>query len=286
MTEPAIDLIVSTIGRASELGSLLASLEAQSYRRFRVIVVDQNDDDRLEHVLAPYEQSLLIVRLRSGTGLNRGRNEGLRHADGDIVAFPDDDCWYPADLLQHVVERFREHPEWDGLTVRTTDSAGRPSSMRWDRTAGPIDRFSVWRRAQSIGIFLRSPVVEAVGEFVEDLGPGTGWASGDETDYLLRALRAGFVLYYDPSLSVHHEWPEVRFDRASARRAYRYGLGNGRVLRTHRYPWWFVAYRIAQLTAGAAMFLMTARPAQARYYFVMALGRARGWLASGNRTAY
>jgi hypothetical protein len=49
---------------------------------------------------------------------------------------------------------------------------------------------------------------------------------------------------------------------------------------------WFVAYRIAQLTAGAAMFLLTARPAQARYYFVMALGRARGWLASGNRTAY
>jgi glycosyltransferase involved in cell wall biosynthesis len=234
-------------------------------------------------VLAPHAQTLSILRLSSCPGLSRGRNEALRHAIADIVAFPDDDCWYSADLLRQVVKRFGEHPEWDGLSVRSLDRAGRPSNMRWDDVPGPIDRFSIWRRAISYGFFLRRTVTETVGEFVEDLGPGTGWDSGEETDYLLRALDAGFALHYDPSLSVRHEWPKLSFDRASARRAFRYGLGNGRVLRTHRYPFWFVAYRVAQLTAGAAMFLVTARPAQARYYFVMAAGRARGWLSAMSR---
>ena len=125
-------------------------------------------------------------------------------------------------------------------------------------------------------------MTEDVGEFLEDLGPGTGWASGEETDYLLRAVEAGFVLHYEPSLSVRHEWPEARFDRASDSRAYRYGLGSGRVLRTHGYPLWFVVYRVLQLVGGAAMFLLTARPAKARYFFLMGLGRTCGWFGAGD----
>src|SRR4029077_9217463 len=66
---PTIDLLVSTIGRTSDLGRLLDSLEAQTYRSFRVVVVDQNDDDRIESVVAPHERTLSILRLRSRPGL-------------------------------------------------------------------------------------------------------------------------------------------------------------------------------------------------------------------------
>jgi hypothetical protein len=34
---------------------------------------------------------------------------------------------------------------------------------------------------------------------------------------------------------------------------------------------------VAQLVAGSAVFLLRGRVAEARYYFAMALGRARGW---------
>jgi GT2 family glycosyltransferase len=224
-----------------------------------------------------------MLRLRSRPGLSRARNVALGEVDADIVAFPDDDCWYPPNLLEDVATLFEAHVEWDGLSVRSTDAAGRPSNIRWDRERGPIDKFNVWRRASSISVFLRRSVVDTVGEFDEELGVGSGtrWASCEEADYFLRALDAGYALWYEPSLSVHHESPQPAFDREASRSAYLSGLGNGRVLRTHRYPWWFVAYRVAQLVAGSLMFLVTGRPAKARYYFAMARGRAYGWLRAG-----
>ena len=50
---------------------------------------------------------------------------------------------------------------------------------------------NLWNRAISFTIFLRRDVVEAVGPFDEELGLGSGrpWASGEETDYLIRAVR-------------------------------------------------------------------------------------------------
>ena len=46
---PSFDLVVATVGRLGELARLLASVEAQG-PQLRVIVVDQNDDNRLAKV--------------------------------------------------------------------------------------------------------------------------------------------------------------------------------------------------------------------------------------------
>jgi glycosyltransferase involved in cell wall biosynthesis len=277
-----VDLIVATIGRCEELCRFFESAAVQTCPRFRVLVVDQNVDDRLEDVLERYAPALEICHLRAEPGLSRARNVGLAYVSSDLVAFPDDDCWYPPDLVARVVERFDAYPELDGLSARCTDSDGRPSTMLWDRDAGKIDRFNVWRRAISTSVFLRKPLIEAVGRFREDLGAGSGteYGSGEESDYLLRALDAGFELRYDPSLEVHHESPRPDFTRTSRAKAYRSGKGHGHVLRRHGYPVWFAAYRVAQLLAGASLFLATGRPAQARFYFVMALGRVVGWMRS------
>jgi GT2 family glycosyltransferase len=277
-----IDLVVATVGRTEALARLLSSIRSQSYRDLRVIVVDQNEDRRLDALLPLFEQDFTIVRLESEPGLSRARNVALRVVDAEIVAFPDDDCWYPPQLIDRLVAFLEENADVDGLSVRSTDSAGRPSNIRWDPRPGPIDRFNVWRRASSISVFLRRSVIEAVGKFDEELGAGSGtpWASGEETDYLLRALAGGASLWYEPSLAVHHESPQPAFGAEESRRAHLSGLGQGRVLRRHGYPPWFVAYRVAQLVAGSAMFLLTGRPAKARFYLAMAWGRARGWLRS------
>lgn len=281
--EATIDLVVATIGRTGELERFLGSAAAQTYRRLRVIVVDQNPDDRLEAILSPFASELEIRHLRAERGLSRARNLGLAEVSSDLVAFPDDDCWYPPDLLARVVERFEAHRDWDGLSACCTDSDGRPSTMLWDRRAGRIDRFNVWRRAISTSVFLRRAVVEIVGPFREELGAGSGteYGSGEESDYLLRALEAGFELQYDPCIEVHHESPRPDFSRAARTKAHRSGVGHGHVLRRHDYPRWFALYRVAQLVAGSLVFLLTGRAARARFYFAMALGRAKGWLVTG-----
>ncbi len=73
------DLVVATLGRVDELGRLLDSLEAQTYRSFRVLVVDQNPDRRLETVLSG--RRLELVRVTSETGLARARNVALPLVD-------------------------------------------------------------------------------------------------------------------------------------------------------------------------------------------------------------
>ena len=280
MTEPAFDLVVATVGRTGELVDLLGSLEEQTYGNFRVVVVDQNGDDRLEPIVASFDGKLPLVRLASETGLSRARNVGLRELAGDVVSFPDDDCRYPPDLLRTVAGLLVDNPSWDGVTGRTTDESGKSSFVLWQNEAGLVTRENVWRTAVAVTLFLRRPVVERVGAFDETLGAGSGtvWGSGEETDYVLRAVEAGFTIGYDPGLLVFHQSPEPGPGPASARKAYLIGMGNSRVLRRHGYPTWFAVYRVLQAAAGSAYFLVRGRLPLARFYWAMSRGRARGWL--------
>ncbi|HZC29124.1 MAG TPA: glycosyltransferase family A protein, partial [Gaiellaceae bacterium] len=115
---PSFDLVVATVGRTEEPARLLASLERQTYRRFRVLLVDQNPDERLEPLTRPG-----VERLSAAAGLSRARNVALARVAAEVVAFPDDDCVYPDDLLERVARRFAAERSLDGLTGRD-DAAG------------------------------------------------------------------------------------------------------------------------------------------------------------------
>ena len=274
------DLVVPTLGRSDDLTRFLDALDAQTHRGFRLTVVaDQDGRAALEPTLAPYADRFELQLVDSPRGLSRARNVGLRHAEGDVVSFPDDDCWYPPDLLERVADALERNPSWDGVAGRTIDESGRGSVMLWQKEPGLITRDNVWRTAITVTIFLRRALVERVGFFDEtlSLGSGTPWGSGDETDYVLRALAAGFTLGYDPSIVVYHENPNPSFSRAAAERAYGYGMGNSRVLRMHGYSGRYATYRVLQLVAGSGYFLVRGRFGLARFYWAMARGRAVGW---------
>jgi glycosyltransferase involved in cell wall biosynthesis len=197
---PSFDLVVATVGRTDELGRLLDSLAAQDYERLRVVVVDQNDDERLAPILAG--RALQLEHVRSVRGLSRARNAGLGLVEGDVVAFPDDDCTYPAGLLDEIARRFVADEELGGITGRVEDESG-ASSASWQRDAADLDRENVWNRANSATLFLRRSVVERVGTFDERLGIGSGepWSSSEEIDYVVRAIDAGARIAYDPPSS-------------------------------------------------------------------------------------
>ena len=109
------DLVVATVDRTEPLGALLDSLEAQTHRAFRLVVVDQNADDRVEALLAAHPE-LDVLHLRAIRGLSRARNVALSSLSADLVAFPDDDCAYAPDLLERVASRFTGDARLDGLT--------------------------------------------------------------------------------------------------------------------------------------------------------------------------
>jgi GT2 family glycosyltransferase len=275
-----IDLVLPTVARTTEPERFLDSLAQQSSQNFRLIIVDQNRDDRLLPILARHEHAFPIVHLASPLGASRARNAALQNIEGDLVGFPDDDCWYPPDLLEKVVDLLARRPELDGIGGRTIDAAGRSSFILWARAErSAITHANVWRTAVAVTIFLRKNVVDSIDGFDEMLGVGAGtpWGSGEETDYVLRALASGFRIDFDPSVVVYHESTNPAFSRSAAARAYAYGMGHSLVLRKHGYGWRFALYRVLQLTAGAAVFLGRARFAHARFYWAMARGRAVGW---------
>ena len=113
-----ISLVVPTINRVRELERLFRSLIAQR-EDFEVIVVDQNPDDRLVPLVDSYRKHFPIEHLRaSQKGQSRARNIGLRHIQGDIFAFPDDDCVYSDGLLTAVSRLFQDNSRWDGVITR------------------------------------------------------------------------------------------------------------------------------------------------------------------------
>jgi GT2 family glycosyltransferase len=271
---PSFDLVVATVGRTDELARFLGSLHAQDYPRVRVLLVDQNDDGRLEPVLdaAPVE----IVRLRSERGLSRARNVALGHVEADVVAFPDDDCVYPPGLLHHLGGRLSERPELDGVTGRAVGFDGSVSPS-WRRDPAPLRRDDLWNRAISFTIFLRRAVVDSVGSFDEELGLGSGtpWHSAEEIDFLVRAVDRGARIAYDPELIVRHP---VRENTPAI--GLRDGASVGYILRKHGYSPTVVGRMLVRPVGGALRSLATLDAGGARYQLATLRGRIRGYLGA------
>ncbi|MFM0737928.1 glycosyltransferase family 2 protein [Paraburkholderia xenovorans] len=273
-------LIMATFGRGSELERMFESLTGQTCDDFELIVVDQNLDDRVRRVVERFAGRLDIVYLRSEKGLSRARNVGLQAARGEIVAFPDDDCWYAPDTLAFVLGRFAEDRHLAGLTGCTVDDSGKPSQGRWATRSMLVDRYNIWTCACSATIFLRVDAASAAGRFDEQLGVGAGtrWGAGEEVNFLLGALRSGMRVRYDPQLRIGHPEPLEIFDDKAFSRGRLYNRGFGRVLRLNRYPAHYVSYMIARAVAGCVLSIIRYRPARARYYWIAASQRLLGWM--------
>jgi glycosyltransferase involved in cell wall biosynthesis len=228
-------LIIATLGRTTELETLLASLASQEYPELDCIVVDQNPDDRLEELLDRWHDALPIRRLRSAPGLSRARNIGLLAATGDIVAFPDDDCWYPPALLSQVARWLEEHPEFGVLTVGALDQNGVSSGNRWVRDQCEIRPVNVFRTTFSSTIFVRRSAAMQAIRFDETLGVGSGtrYACGEETDYILNLLHDGERGFFDRTLHIGHPKRDMLSGEINDKRAAAYGSGMGHVLRKH-----------------------------------------------------
>ena len=273
---PSFDLVVATVDRIAELERLLASVQAQTHRAVRVLLVDQNEDDRLEPVLQE-QRSFNLVRLHAQRGLSRARNAALEDISADLVAFPDDDCVFASDLLERVARRFAGDRALDGLTGRAVDETGR-SSQSWAQDPAPLTRENLWNRAISFTIFLRAPLVARVGRFDEQLGLGATapWASGEEIDYLVRALDAGARIEYDPALVVTH--PDTRVSPTTLTSlGNRDGASVGYILRKHRYPKRTVGRMLIRPIGGALVALVRRDRTEARFHLSTLRGRLLGY---------
>ena len=273
-----VSLVVATMGRVGELDRLLASLERQSYKQFEVIVVDQNPDERLAPVLLRYS-ALAIKHVRCSPGASKARNVGLGAASGEIIGFPDDDCWYDDGLLVKVARWFEANPQFDGLLGVLREENGHLTGPKWPRESCSATPLTLWNAGITPVTFLTRRAVEAIGGFDERIGPGvpSGYHSGEDVDYFLRGLAAGFCLRHEPQLTVFH--PSFHNPVRIRQKAYAYSKGGGLILRRYHFSLRLLAEMSIRSAGGASLGLLKGDLAASKAYVLRGAGLLRGYFA-------
>ncbi|MEM9276814.1 MAG: glycosyltransferase family 2 protein, partial [Cyanobacteria bacterium P01_F01_bin.143] len=99
-----VSVIVPTYNRSDLLSRAIASIVAQSYPHWEVIVVDDaSQEDIAQAVEQIDDQRIRYVRHAVNLGGSEARNTGIRKAQGEFVAFIDsDDVWLPQKLQRQL----------------------------------------------------------------------------------------------------------------------------------------------------------------------------------------
>ena len=105
-----VSVIIPTYNRAALVTEALASVLAQTYRDFEVLVVDDGSSDATLSALAAFEGQVRVVAKKERGGVSAARNLGAREAAGEWLAFLDsDDLWLP-EKLSRQVDYLKNHP--------------------------------------------------------------------------------------------------------------------------------------------------------------------------------
>lgn len=168
---PFFSVIIPTYNRERELDRALASLAAQTFRDFEVLVCDDGSTDGTGGICSKWSASLDIFHLydRNSGGPARPRNNGVAHARGSWVCFLDsDDWWYPLKL-----ERVREECRDADLVFHdchAVDASGRVRNRVRGRSMSPPvfeDLMLGWNPLVTSATCVRKSVLELAGPFDE-----------------------------------------------------------------------------------------------------------------------
>ena len=167
----------------------MASVLAQSYSGFELILVDDGSTDGTEEAFTPAPDRVRYVR-QEQRGTSAARNAGIALARGEVIAFLDSDDRWLRNHLDIVVETFDRRPS--AVLVGTCPgflSEGRDEPAQ-ARLIDPLPRLLI---ANDIGyvscVAVRSAAMADVGGFAEGLEPA------EYNDLLVRlALIGPFAL--------------------------------------------------------------------------------------------
>jgi len=225
---PTITAAVCTRGRPESLTRLLDSLCPQDYPRMRVLVVDNapTDDKTRQAVLGAQDKHGVDIDyvVEPRPGLSWARNRAIESADGEVIAWVDDDerCdpWWATEIARGFVEV----PEADGVTgiiipgeiaTKSQEWFEEFSGVRRGRGFAPAVFSPATARAQSPlyplppfgaggNMALRRAVLKEVGGFDCALGAGTVTCGGEDSAMLSTLMMRGGTIVYQPSAVVHH----------------------------------------------------------------------------------
>ncbi len=110
---PLVSVVIPTYNRAHCLPLALASVLAQTYQDFEVIIVDDHSSDnttQICHRFQEFDDRIQYIRNDKNYGPAKSRNNGIDKAKGEFITFLDSDDLYYIDKIQLQVELLKKHP--------------------------------------------------------------------------------------------------------------------------------------------------------------------------------
>jgi cellulose synthase/poly-beta-1,6-N-acetylglucosamine synthase-like glycosyltransferase len=100
---------VVTKGNHAEAEAAVKSIIATDYPpdRREIVIVEETDNPR---PITGHGTRYVVLATRN-LGVGAARNEGLRHATGEIIVFTDDDCLVDRDWLKELVRPLQANPD-------------------------------------------------------------------------------------------------------------------------------------------------------------------------------
>lgn len=198
---PRISVVVCSHNGAATIDDCLAGVTELDYPDFEAIVVDDGSSDETA-ALARRHPDVRVIHVEHG-GLSRARNVGLAAADGEIVAYLDDDACPDRDWLRYLATSFA-HTDHAGIGGPNIPP---PTERLLERAiaggpGGPIHVLLTDTLAEHIpgcNMAFRRAALEAVGGFDERFH-----VAGDDVDLCWRLQQTGATLGFSPAAVVEH----------------------------------------------------------------------------------
>lgn len=106
-----VSVIVPVYGVEKYIAATVRSLLDQTYSNFELLIIDDASPDRSIEICQQFSDPRIRIIHQANRGLAGSRNTGIRHAEGNYLAFLDgDDLWLPEKLAKHV-EHLDHSPE-------------------------------------------------------------------------------------------------------------------------------------------------------------------------------
>jgi len=209
---PLVSVIIPTLNREKYLRQCIESALSQDYPNLEVIVVDNGSTDNTQEILASFGNRIKCLKEKK-RGVSAARNNGIRAARGEFVAFLDSDDFYLPGKISLSVQKLLEDPSislvyTDYILV---DSEGR--EIQIVKKNHPQPKYFLRTFLTNFGILpsttlLRKECLKKSGYFDETLLEGA-----EDTDMLFKILRVGYRFGHIPKPLNAYRWHLENFSR-------------------------------------------------------------------------
>ena len=238
ITLPRVSVVVCTysVERFDYVVDCISSLKKQTLHPKEIILILDRDKALIDFYGSRMPTDLKIV-VSNGFGLSNARNAGVKSAEGEIVAFIDDDATADEKWLENLVKNYEIDPLVLGVggLIKPLWESKRPSwfpeELDWIvgcSYKGLPENKAIIRNLIGCNMSFRKIVFEKAGYFSTDVGRvGSKLAGHEDTEFSIRITEKipGCKILYDPGVVVYHKVPKSRANlKYVARRSFAEGV--------------------------------------------------------------